>query len=529
MTFDKQLSKTNIKEQISLILETPTFKKSKILSKFLHFIAHETIEGREQFLKEYVIATKVLKRKSDFNPQLNSIVRIHAQRLRERLSDYYKTEGVNDSIIISIPKGRYIPVFEANNKSNITQQEIATIAPETTATKPLVAVLPFTKFQDNERLSIMCSVMRQDLSAELSKYNGINVISNYSISIASEKLNNLDDFLSVHNVTYSISGSCIIENNVLKITIELNYRLNNQIVWAQSFFMNDFEDDNIYSFRPIVQKILATICGNFGLIYRNELKAQQPSDYDHLFAVYCHNRYHLKFSEEAFHEAMEAITISLKNNPQNSLLTAFYGEIYLNLLIMDVVGDTNYLKLGTEMAKKSVELDDNNQHGYRVLAWANILNHDKKAFLHSANKCLQINPNNAMDEGAVGFGHVCVGKYKKGFELMSNSISLNPYYELSVTAGFVLYYIHENILELALDWSDKINRRAFVWDTLLRVTVRGLLHKTEVSEELKEELLTVSPNFTQRARKIVSTFIFDKELQNKILEGLTLAGIEIQD
>jgi hypothetical protein len=54
-----------------------------------------------------------LNKSPDFNPQLNGIVRIHANRLRKLLDEYYQNEGVNDPIVISIPKGRYIPNFES--------------------------------------------------------------------------------------------------------------------------------------------------------------------------------------------------------------------------------------------------------------------------------------------------------------------------------------------------------------------------------------------------------------------------------
>ena len=84
------LNKPNeIMEQVSRILDNSMFKKSKILSSFLHYISLETIHGNEQTLKEYVIATNVLKKETDFNPQLDGIVRIHANRLRKLLKNYY--------------------------------------------------------------------------------------------------------------------------------------------------------------------------------------------------------------------------------------------------------------------------------------------------------------------------------------------------------------------------------------------------------------------------------------------------------
>lgn len=91
-------------------------------------MVRETLEGKGENLKEYVIATDVLNKSSDFNPQLDAVVRIHAGRLRNLLDKYYLEAGINDPVKISIPKGRYIPLFEynkiENSEAKTTNQDI---------------------------------------------------------------------------------------------------------------------------------------------------------------------------------------------------------------------------------------------------------------------------------------------------------------------------------------------------------------------------------------------------------------------
>lgn len=96
--------KKEIDKQVSKILQSEVFLKSKILSNFLRFIIMETLNGNEQSLKEYIIGVNVLKKDPDFNPQIDSIVRIHAGRLRKYLKSYYKELGRSDEIKITIPK-----------------------------------------------------------------------------------------------------------------------------------------------------------------------------------------------------------------------------------------------------------------------------------------------------------------------------------------------------------------------------------------------------------------------------------------
>src|SRR4051794_15647528 len=94
-----------ILNQLQKLLGSDEIKNSKVLAKFLEYIITEKMAGREDGIKEYTIGIKVLGRPSDFNPQLDSVVRIHAGRLRRAVHYYYQAHGKNDELIISIPKG----------------------------------------------------------------------------------------------------------------------------------------------------------------------------------------------------------------------------------------------------------------------------------------------------------------------------------------------------------------------------------------------------------------------------------------
>lgn len=514
-----------ILDQTSRILDSPLFKKSKILSDFLYYIVHETIDGKEQFLKEYIIATEVLNKSSDFNPQLDAIVRIHARRLRKQLIEYYEVEGVEDPILISIPKGRYIPVFEikSNNQSSQKNEHIPKV--EKIESKPVIAVLPFKSFQKNEKTEVMCSMLSHDLSLEISRFPEFGVISNYSTEFALESISDINNIISNLGVGYLITGSCFLEGEKAKISIELNDCLNKKVLWANSYYFDDLEKSSLKCYDEVIQKVTAVICGFFGLIYRNTLNAHVPNDYDQLYAVYWHNRYHRQFTEEAFHETLKAVEIGLEKNPENALLTAFKGELYLNLIAMDVEGEIDFLKHGTSLVKKAINMDPNSQHAYQVYAWSNLLNHDKAELYRSIEKCIAVNPNNATYVGQMGFGYICAGDYDKGLELMSESVQLNPYHNWNLNIGFCFYFIHNEEFEEAFLWADKIDRKGLLWDPLSRAASLGLLNKKEEANKAYEELLVLSPKFPEKAERIIGLFILDTALQKLIIKGLALAGM----
>jgi len=106
-----ELAKEQKIEQLEKILHSRTLQNSENLKAFLRFVVEKTLADEGVQLKEYTIATEVFGRKSDYDPRIDSVVRVQAGRLRTKLQEYYTVEGKNDQIVIDLPKGHYHPVF----------------------------------------------------------------------------------------------------------------------------------------------------------------------------------------------------------------------------------------------------------------------------------------------------------------------------------------------------------------------------------------------------------------------------------
>lgn len=99
------------RRQLEKIVASAGFSRNERLARFLRFVVEQHLEGKDDELKESVVAVEVFGRSADHNPKQHSIVRTEAGRLRARLSEYYAGEGLNDSLIIELPKGGYVPVL----------------------------------------------------------------------------------------------------------------------------------------------------------------------------------------------------------------------------------------------------------------------------------------------------------------------------------------------------------------------------------------------------------------------------------
>lgn len=117
-------------EQLERVLHSRTLQNSENLKAFLRFVVEKTLADEDAQLKEYTIAIEVFGRRSDYDPRIDSVVRVQAGRLRTKLQEYYNAEGKNDPIIIDLPKGHYHPVFSCPQTE--TGKEISAPRPLTT-------------------------------------------------------------------------------------------------------------------------------------------------------------------------------------------------------------------------------------------------------------------------------------------------------------------------------------------------------------------------------------------------------------
>ena len=100
-----------VRLQLDRILASAAFADAGRASSFLRFIVERKLEGHAGEIKESVIAVEVLNRPPSFDSKSDPIVRVEAGRLRDRLNSYYEAEGGADPVLISLPKGRYVPEF----------------------------------------------------------------------------------------------------------------------------------------------------------------------------------------------------------------------------------------------------------------------------------------------------------------------------------------------------------------------------------------------------------------------------------
>ncbi len=93
--------------EVRKILESRTFRDTEVLKRLFDYLAQQALKDQGGDLKEYTVGLEAFGKSSDYNPQIDSSVRVQAGKLRQRLDAYYRTEGAEDDFIVELPKGHF--------------------------------------------------------------------------------------------------------------------------------------------------------------------------------------------------------------------------------------------------------------------------------------------------------------------------------------------------------------------------------------------------------------------------------------
>ena len=95
----------------SRIIASNQFRSSLRLREFLLYIADCAVKEIPEAATEQQIGVNVFHRPPGYNSSEDSIVRTHARLLRQKLTEYFATEGLAEPTIVEVPKGHYLPIF----------------------------------------------------------------------------------------------------------------------------------------------------------------------------------------------------------------------------------------------------------------------------------------------------------------------------------------------------------------------------------------------------------------------------------
>jgi adenylate cyclase len=247
-----------VRAQLERLLASEALATAARLRRFLRFIVERTLDGEGQQLKEYAVGIEVFERDEQYDPRIDSIVRVEAGRLRARLQEYYSHSGIDDTVIVRIPRGGYVPVFErrspvsspASNGSGaqplvpslrrrwrwaalaalatsvvvlitMTWWRRTETAGANTVSRVRVAVLPFAHYSTDPADGMLAARITDGVTTELVRIANLDVVSRTSTSQFANLRRPLKEVAQSLNADMVVEGSVLTEGARVRVRARL--------------------------------------------------------------------------------------------------------------------------------------------------------------------------------------------------------------------------------------------------------------------------------------------------------------------
>ena len=107
------------REQLHRVLGSDAFRHSDSLRHLLAYLGEKSLLTPAEDVKEYTIGVEACGKPPSYDPQKDASVRVQVGRLRQKLQEYYQKDGLEDPILLDLPKGRFTVLFSARPAASV--------------------------------------------------------------------------------------------------------------------------------------------------------------------------------------------------------------------------------------------------------------------------------------------------------------------------------------------------------------------------------------------------------------------------
>ncbi len=403
-----------IQKALAKLLSWERISRSQTRSRLLSYVVEQALSGNDARIKAYSIAVEALGRSTDWDPQLDPIVRVEAMRLRSDLEEYYRSEGSEDRVIILLPKGRYVPSFTWSEAVAGEAELIDGLVGE-----PDIMECPNVEwvFQTGTgarpaHTASLETALRYALNEAVPRFCFIR-----SVSGGAEPWRKIDANKASTHFTIQISFVTD-DTERLPYTYRVIENINGTIIW-QGRGVAENQDD-IWSG---VTKLCGAVLGHSGCIHRHNL-ARMLSGHAFGQQYECFLRYlniiRIHGDPIAETEVRSAFEAQLQHDYGFALGYTCLAHLLFRLSLTQPLGWTqDHLMLRAwHLALRGTELNPANGFAQATLYWLSDIRGESHVAETALNAAKVLNPYDAEIMLTRGARLICTGRHQEGIELI---------------------------------------------------------------------------------------------------------------
>jgi TolB-like protein len=379
-----------VRSQLQRILASPLFSQARRPSQFLRFIVESTLADKGDRIKEYLIGVEVFGRPDTYEPKDDPIVRIEAGRLRKKLAEYYGGPGANDPVIISLPKGAYVPAFQlatgnhgrngdallptdANGNASFSgirrtwPLPIAAVVVllavfafvfyvrlhrHSPAVPNSIAVLPFLDLRNGQAQQYLSDGMAEELTTGLAQFKDLRVVAATSAFQFRGKSEDVRKIGQALNAEALLEGSIRQTDSGLRIDAQLIDARNGYHLWSKAY---DTSADNMFSAEHEIVEQTAHV---LGLSVNHAPAPKRDTENEQAHDLYLQGRYlwHTRQLPDML-QSVKLFQSAIAEDPNYALAYAGLADSYVVMTINTQMSPAEALPRAKAALQRALELD----------------------------------------------------------------------------------------------------------------------------------------------------------------------------
>ncbi|WP_353646543.1 hypothetical protein [Mesorhizobium sp. WSM2239] len=457
--------------QLHRILNSAEFEATDREHRFLSHVVEETLSGRGGRIKAYSIAVEVFGRDASFDPQSDPIVRIEAGHLRRSLERYYFTAGQSDPVLITIPKGGYVPAFSLRSQppvADLPETPVASVAaaisawpkaaglwigllvvvvaamavavgawwwspPQTSPGMPEIPRVLVEKFDDltgTQASAAITSGLAQEVAGQLSKFRDIVVLQSVETAPGKETL----------PPRFVLSGSVNLEPHAFRLQVSFRNRADGSILWANSYNGQTKVSGILEAQADIARNVATSLAQSYGVISQADASlnvSNPPDDWAAYSCTLSYYAYRVSLDPKARAAVRTCLEKAVERFPTYATAWALLAQITIDEVRFKFPADpaTSPEAIGRALAlaRHAVQLDPRSISALHAEMSALFFSKEFDAGRRVGEKAMAINPNDTELMGGFGMRLALSGSWDDGCPLVEEARDRNPgpfaYYE----------------------------------------------------------------------------------------------------
>lgn len=466
-----QPSADEVRAELERLAASPELDVPARARKFLRYIVEETLAGHADRIKAYTVGIEVFERDPGFDAQNDPVVRIEAGRLRRALERYYLVAGLSDPVVISIPKGGYVPRFERHVMLGAGSAALAVPPAGSPAVPPpprrwslwlgagtaalaisllgfalwgtsskvsmpaipalpgsTLVVMPFANLGELPEAKIYADGLTEEVVSQLARFRELSVLGRET----SRSMPSGADVAQIRRalgVRYVLEGSVRAATNRLRVTSRLLDAQTGAVLWSQTYD-DDLHVRDLFAIQDdVAQKVATAVAQPYGIIFRADERRAGSKAPDDLEAYGCTLQfyaYRAALSAESHAAVGACLERAITVHPNYATAWAMLSILYLDEDRFGFNPKASAIPRSIDAARRASRLDPENVRALQALMMVLFFAQQPVEALAAGERAVALNPNDTELLAEFGSRLGQAGYWDRGTALLEQALARNP-------------------------------------------------------------------------------------------------------